>query len=176
MKKIICLILAMVMLCLLPSCGEEKPIPANQNQNENYQYSATTVSSGDFSINPIRRMVWVTEFVDGVEDVTGDGFGVSHFFSDPDTNVSDFPSIALQGELKVATDEGYELQSRIEVYNTDLEPFAKYDSLSELTALGAGEYVIVLCEMYDSRRGDESIKNYTVRCDDLVFLLVVPTK
>ncbi len=167
---------------VLSFAGQKKEFPevlrvinaAEQNKSDDYLYSGTVVSSGGYGINPIRTLVWTSEYVDGLENVTGDGDGFYRLQSDPETDTNRFPHIVLTGEIGIApADDVTKYESIMVCPADDLNDLKSVDGIEALSKLPAGEYVVVYREFTDTRCGDESIKDYWTGCMECVFKLTV---
>lgn len=144
-----------------------------QNETDKYAYSSVTVSSDSHSIQPIQCLFYTTQYENGEPVLEGDGDGVYRIFSDPQTDISDFPVLVSDGAVAVSVPAGSSFWG-ICVYDTAFQelPYS-IRSFEELSGLPEGEYLIVFSEEIDGRGGDPEIQNYWMTVHEDLFRLVI---
>lgn len=144
-----------------------------QNETDKYAYSSVTVSSDSHSIQPIQCFFYTTQYENGEPILEGDGDGVYRIFSDPETDISDFPVLVSDGAVAVSVPAGSSFWG-ICVYDMAFQelPYS-IRSFEELSGLPEGEYLIVFSEKIDGRCGDPEIRNYWMTVHEDLFRLVI---
>ncbi len=146
-----------------------------QNKNEKYSYSSAIVSSGSGNIQPIKTLVYTTEYsMDGETLLNGCGDGSYRIFSDPETKQSDFPTLVADSKIS-PTQPTYSKIGNPRVYDTNYEEYKySHPGWNGLHLLPAGEYVIVFYENTDSRNTDSDAETYWLTQYENIFRLIVP--
>lgn len=144
-----------------------------QNEADKYAYSSVTVRSDSHSIRPIQCFFYTTQYENGEPVLEGDGDGVYRIFSDPQTDISDFPVLVTDGAVAVSVPAGSSFWG-IQVYDTAFQelPYS-IRSFEELSGLPEGEYLIVFSEEIDGRGGDPQIQSYWMTVHEDLFRLVI---
>ena len=145
----------------------------------NYDYSdiAIGVKNGRESINPVQTLVWLNEYAaNGETIVNADGAGCYQIFGDPRFKPTDLPAVVATDELTVTVPEASEIRSII-IYDLNCKPM-EYEAieLSALHLLPAGEYIVVIYQITDSRVINPDAEIYSICGYDDVFRLIVPEK
>ena len=147
-----------------------------QNKNEKYSYSSAIVSSGNIGIQPIKTLAWSDEYSkDGECQLCSDGMGYYGIFSDPETKLTDLPTLVADGKITVTAPE-YSKIGSARVFDTNFEHFEDHSNFESLHQLPAGEYVIVFFENTDSRNTNPDGKTYWLTQYENVFRLTVPAR
>ena len=149
-----------------------------QNENENYSYSSAIISSGNGNIKPIKTLVYTNEYSkDGEALLCGDGMGSYGIFSNPETKLSDFPTIVANSNVSVAGSATSKLGNP-HVYNVNYEENNKYShpGWNGLHLLPAGEYIVVFYENTDSRNTNSESETYWISQYENIFRLIVPER
>ncbi len=142
-------------------------------ESGNYQYCSTSVISGGAEINPIKVSIGYSEYKNNELFDTVEIAGFEYIFSSSDYNVSEFPKLVLDGDISALPPVNVSI-SNVRVYDvyynrSDLT----FDSISELSRLPAGEYVIIYNEEADGRGCDPEIKDFRINKSVGVFKLVI---
>jgi len=149
-----------------------------QNENENYSYSSAIVSSGNDNIKPIKTLVYTNEYSESGEPLLcGDGAGSYGIFSDPETKLSDFPTIVADNVATVTSSAHSDLGNP-RIYNVNYEENDKYShpGWNGLHLLPAGEYIVVFYEKTDSRNTNSESETYWITQFENIFRLIVPER
>ncbi len=149
-----------------------------QNQNEKYTYSSTVISAKDAHIKPIRTLVFTNEYSkDGQELLCGDGMGSYGVFSDPNTKVTEFPTL-VANEKVIAEAPAAVKRGNPRVYDLNFEVVQTYASpgWNGLHLLPAGEYVVEFTETADSRNSGYEAETYSITQYESIFRLIVPER
>ncbi len=149
-----------------------------QNENEEYGYSSAVISSGGESINPIRTLVYTNEYSkDGTPGLCGDGDGAYRIFSDPETKLSNLPTIVANGEVTLTPPEDSKISSP-RIYKTNPLDHNEYEQTSweGLHLLPEGEYVVVFSENTDSRNTNPDAETYWISQFEQILRLIVPAR
>ncbi len=154
---------------------ETEPLPPTaMPTHPELQYGSPVITSGDYSINPIASLDSIVEYENGEPALHGDGLGW-YIFEAKNIDHSYIPHIVLGGEVELKGDsnEGSTLSESVSVRDTSFKELYK-SSFSELHTLPEGEYIIIFDGRYDSRKGDESMQDYSIRHTLYIFKLIVP--
>ncbi len=146
-----------------------------QNMTEKYSYSSAIVSSASGNIQPIKTLVFATEYsMDGEALLNGCGDGSYRIFSDPETDQSDFPTLVADSEIS-PTQPTYSKIGNPRVYDTNYEEYKySHPGWVGLHLLPVGEYIIVFYENTDSRNTDSNAETYWQTQYENIFRLIVP--
>ncbi len=147
----------------------------SQNENDKYrnQYSPISVSAGGESVNPIRVGTSThIQYADGTFAIGCDGLGVWMYFGKEATDLSTFPLLVLEDEPKLTLPENTGLEG-VCIYDLNCNQIGGYyASIKALEALPAGEYVVVLKTVYDTRAISQT--EYEITNYDDFFRLSIP--
>ena len=144
-----------------------------QNANSKYQYSATLIVSDSAEINPISLNIGYSEYKNDELVNTVEIAGFEYIFSSADYKVSEFPTL-VRGESISAMPLGNVIISSVRVYDVNYNRLNfTFDSISELSGLPAGEYVIIFDEEADGRGCNPDIKDFRINKSVAIFKLVV---
>ena len=149
-----------------------------QNENEKYSYSSAIISSGHDNIKPITVSLFAEEYSQSGESLfCADGMGSDGVFSDPETNISDFPTIVADRAV-TATPSAYSNIGNPCVYNINYEENDQYShpGWNGLHLLPAGEYIVVFYEKTDSRNTNSESETYWITRYENIFRLIVPER
>ena len=148
-----------------------------QNDTGKYAYSSVVISSDGGHIQPIHCFLSTELYENGEVTLNGSGGGAKHVFSDPETKISDFPTLVANGEVTATSPENARFGNP-SLYNVNYEFNAEYSNLawSELHLLPAGEYIVVFGEYGDTRNTSEETETYWTFSFENVFRLIVPEK
>lgn len=145
----------------------------SQNENDEYSYSPVSVSAGGESVKPIRAGTSTHVVKNGDTYMLGcDGLGVWLYFGKEDTDLSTFPLLVRDGNIELELPDCTKIES-IMIYDLQCNQIGGYySSISGVNALPAGEYVIVLNTVYDTRTLSQT--DYETTHYDDFFRLSVP--
>ena len=148
-----------------------------QNEREKYSYSSAIVGSGDNAIKPIQTLAYTTEFTkDGEPWLHGDGMGYYGVFSDPETKVSDFPTIVADGKIEVSSSSASKLGNP-RVFSIDYKDYKySYPGWNGLHFLPSGEYLVMFYENTDTRNTNPNAETYWETVYENIFRLIVPER
>ena len=146
-----------------------------QNDTGKYGYSSVVIRSDSGSIQPIHCFLGVELYENGEATLNGCGGGAYHVFSDPETKISDFPTLVANGEVTATSPENARFGNP-RLHNVNYEIYEEYSNLvwSELHLLPAGEYIVVFGEYGDTRNTSEETETYWLLSYENVFRLIVP--
>ncbi|MBQ2805574.1 MAG: hypothetical protein IJF08_00840 [Clostridia bacterium] len=150
----------------------------SQNENEKYTYSSTVIIAGGAHIKPIQTLVYTNEYAkDGQELLCGDGMGSYGVFYDPDTKLTDFPTLVANGPV-TGTVPAKAKHGSPHIYDTNFEEVQQYSSpgWDGLHLLPAGEYVVVFPVTVDSRDSGPEEETYWITRYENIFRLIVPER
>ncbi|MBQ9162653.1 MAG: hypothetical protein IJX74_05190 [Clostridia bacterium] len=131
--------------------------------------SEVTVTSGENSVNPL-QFFSATTICEGDMITEGCGGGIYGAFSDPKFNKSRFPVLNLEGEISAVAPANTTLGKTIEVYDMSYTLLDTVESLTALSELAEGEYIIVLLETI---KNISSETDYSIYYNDIAFKLIV---
>ncbi len=147
-----------------------------QNKNEKYSYSSAVVSSGMSGIQPIETLAYMNEYtIDGEGLLCADGMGCYEIFGDPETKLSELPTLVSRGEITVTAPEHSKIGG-VQIYDTNFELFESHSGFKGLHHLPAGEYVVVFFENTDSRKIKNETETYWLSQYENVFRLIIPER
>ena len=148
-----------------------------QNDTGKYAYSSVVISSDGGHIQPIHCFLSTELYENGEVTLNGSGGGAKHVFSDPETKISDFPTLVASGEVTATSPENARLGNP-RLHDVNYENYDGYSNLvwSELHLLPAGEYIVVFGEYGDTRNTSEETETYWLLSYENVFRLIVPEK
>lgn len=148
-----------------------------QNDTGKYAYSSVVISSDGGNIQPIHCFRGTELYENGEPTLNGCGDGAYHVFSDPETKISDFPTLVASGEVTATSPENARLGNP-RLYDVNYENYDGYSYLvwSDLHLLPAGEYIVVFGEYGDTRNTSEETETYWLSHFENVFRLIVPEK
>ncbi len=162
MKKYLIFLLALI-LCL-PSCAVfDFAAETTAFEFQEGQGAILFIRSGTQTVIPESFMHHQSRY--GEEGFNASGAG---FTGDPDT-IEKLPKLELRGSVTAEIPNGM-LVDGIRIFDSSdmIENFAGLSSLPE------GEHIVVISTITDTRRGDESITEYTVTAEEHAFILIVP--
>ena len=147
--------------------------PAEQNHVEGMPYSTVTVSSGEEDIHPLRGLLYTNQYLNGEPALCGDGYGVYWFFdSIYDINVENYPCLVLNGEITVTASENVQTGTPY-LYDLDYERLEYNGGFEGLSALPAGEYLVVFTEYHDGSLDNPDADEYWKTMYENLFKLMV---
>ncbi|MBQ4140523.1 MAG: hypothetical protein IJD70_04215 [Clostridia bacterium] len=144
----------------------------SQNSSDEYDYSPITVSSGSGKINPVRCFLSSTVY-DGDSIAEGCGAGIGMIFGNDKTDQSTFPVLVLDGKLEALLPVNSSLVG-VTVYDLDYNAIEEKKSISELSELPEGEYLIVLRVKSDSRGCIPDVSEYSITDYEDFFKFIIP--
>ena len=158
------------------SLTEDLP-STSQNETDKYWYSSAIISSDGGHIQPIHCFLSTELYENGEATLNGCGDGAYHVFSDPETKISDFPTLVANGEVTATSPENARLGNP-RLHDVNYENYDGYSYLvwSDLHLLPAGEYIVVFNEYGDTRNTSEETETYWLSHFENVFRLIVPEK
>ncbi len=131
----------------------------------NTDYQALLIRSGANTVTPLAFFNHQSRYGNDPFNASGAGFT-----ADPE-DIKKLPSITLSENIFAEIPEGMRIDS-ICIYGEA----GKLGDISELADLPSGEHIVVISAVTDSRRGDESITDYYIQADQLVFKLMITEK
>ena len=148
-----------------------------QNDTGKYAYSSVVISSDGGHIQPIHCFLSTELYENGEATLNGCGGGAYHVFSDPETKISDFPTLVANGEVTATSPENARLGNP-RLHDVNYENYDGYSNLvwSDLHLLPAGEYIVVFSEYGDTRNTSDETETYWLAHFENVFRLIVPEK
>ena len=146
-----------------------------QNEQERYSYSQTVIGSGEQGVKPISCLAYENclDETNG-QYVCADGYGIYWIFDfEENATPDDFPILVLDGEVGIiSTAVNADVSGGVTLYGLDFERIEYKGGFEGLSALPAGDYLVVIYESYTNNSShDSSEVGY-----ECLFRLVVPVK
>ena len=147
--------------------------PVDQNESDDVPYSSVTVCSGNEGIHPLSGLLYTNQYLNGEPALCGDGYGVYWFFdSIYDVTIEDYPYIVLDGEITVSASENVQIGTAY-IYDLDFEKLDYNGGFEGLSALPAGEYLVVFTEYHDGSLKNPDAEEYWKTMYENLFKLIV---
>ncbi|MBQ8408247.1 MAG: hypothetical protein IJY39_05225 [Clostridia bacterium] len=151
-----------------------------QNEQERYSYSQTVIGSGEQGISPIECFSFEDYFDENGEVIMcADGYGVHWIFEfEENATPDDFPILVLDGEVKLlSVAENVGVSDGVSLYSLDFENLEYKGGLEGLSALPAGDYLVVIYESHETRLTNSPEKYASSTSGyECLFRLVVPVE
>ena len=147
--------------------------PVDQNESDDVPYSSVTVYSGNEGVHPLSGLLYTNQYLNGEPALCGDGYGVYWFFdSIYDVTIEDYPYIVLDGEITVSASENVQIGTAY-IYDLDFEKLDYNGGFEGLSALPAGEYLVVFTEYHDGSLKNPDAEEYWKTMYENLFRLIV---
>lgn len=145
-----------------------------RTKSPKYEFCTTSIISGGSEINPIRVYIGYSEYKNNELVETVEIPGYEYIFSSDMYDVAEFPTLVLNGDISARPPVNVRIYD-VAIYDTDYNRLKySFDSLTELSELPAGEYVVIYYEEADGRGCDPEIGDYRITKSVGVFKLAIP--